>query len=142
MLVLEMTPEHGLGEFLQPNGTVVLSSGNATSGAGHGLTLRLHLCPVWLREDTQQREIKSKRLWLVRSCGNQIRCNCCDRDGPSARIEKSPTISCWRSVFSIAFVRGKFGSPTCQGWSIRVLHKVLWARTTAAPYECMSLGTC
>ena len=51
MLVLEMTPEHGLGERLQPNGTVVLSSGNATSGAGHGLTLRLHLCPVWLRED-------------------------------------------------------------------------------------------
>ena len=57
MLVLEMTPEHGLGECLQPNGTVVLSSGNATSGAGHGLTLRLHLCPVWLREGAQQREI-------------------------------------------------------------------------------------
>ena len=35
---------------------------------------------------------------LVWSRSNQVRCNWCDWDGPSTRIRKSSTFSCWRSV--------------------------------------------
>ena len=80
--------------------------------------------------------INSERLGFGGSRDNQNRCNCCDLDGPSTRIgKKFDTKLLEICGFSITFVRGKFESPKCEDWRIGVMHKVLWARTIAAPYE-------
>ena len=42
--------------------------------------------------------VNSERFLFVWPCCNNVRCNCWDRDGPPARIGKSPTFSCWRFV--------------------------------------------
>ena len=77
----------------------------------------------------------SEPLLLVWSCGNQIRYNCCDRDGRSTQIRKRLAFSC--CGFRLTFVRGKFESPQCQDSRIRVVPEVLCARTIAGPHACV-----
>ena len=47
-------------------------------------------------------------------------CNCCDWDGPSTRIGKSSTLSCWGFVGSAP---SSLRTPNCQGGRIRALPK-------------------
>ena len=67
--------------------------------------------------------VNSERLQFVWPCGNQIRRNRSNRDGPVARIGKSPTFGCFRLVGATpCSFREKIEFPKCQ----RCTNQVSW----------------
>ena len=66
------------------------------------------------------------------------------QDGPPARMRKSPTVGCWRSVgaTSCSFRENSSLHNVRTGESERCTNQVSWAGTTVAPHKSLQLGSC